>query len=286
MRKIVNGLVLAMVALCSIASASVAQGAPAAASAPAPQAAPAAPTYAFLSLVGDKLDIVIAQFQTGSNLDKNRREPPLEIADPVFDNVAATSAGEGVRKVIPRAELAILNSRSPVLFAKQKELFAEQNGVVAIPDAIRTALKNEKADFLVLITKLRAESEFQFTGFPDGGGLIEGLGFYVDGFTGVYNRETSEAGRGYIAPFAYMQVAVIDAQSGKLIGKQKVKASMVISSARAQEGQTSPWAALTSAEKVSAINRLIQREMQRVVPLILRGEAGTAASGAKMETSR
>lgn len=84
------------------------------------------PTYALLSLIGDKLDIVIAQLQTGSRIDKNRREPPLAIEDPVFDRAAAMAAGEAVRKIIPRAELAILNSRSPFLFEKQRELFDEK----------------------------------------------------------------------------------------------------------------------------------------------------------------
>ncbi|MEP7154242.1 MAG: hypothetical protein ABI905_00610 [Betaproteobacteria bacterium] len=228
-----------------------------------------APTYALLSLIGDKLDIVIAH--SGSGTDRSRREPPLDITDPVFDNLAATAAGEAIRRVTPRAELALLNSRSPVLFAKQAELFEEKNGVVSIPDAIRSALKNEKADYLVLIAKHRSESEFQVAGFPDGTGLIEGLGFYLDGATIVDSREGSEAGRGYIAPFVYMKVWLVDAKTGKLLGRHTVKASTVISSARALDGKTSPWAALTSAEKIGAINRLIQRELQRVMPQILKG---------------
>lgn len=105
-------------------------------------ATPEIPTFAFLSLIGDKLDIVTAQAQTGSRIDQNRREPPVAILDPVFDNVAPTAAGEAVRKVIPRAELAILNSRSSVLFEKQRDLFDEKGGVMGIPDAIRTALQN------------------------------------------------------------------------------------------------------------------------------------------------
>ena len=269
MQKILGGLLLAIGAL--LGSGACAQNA--APPNPPPAAAPA-PSYAFLSLIGDKLDIIIAQFQTGSKLDKNRREPPIDIADPVFDNMAATSAGEAIRRVIPKAELAVLNSRSPVLFAKQRELFDESNGVMSIPEAIRGALAAEKADYLILISKYRGESEFQFVGSPDGTGMIEGLGFYVDGSTGVYSRETSEAGRGYIAPYAYMRVALIEVKTGKVLGKQNIKASMVISSARASEGETSPWAALTSAEKVSAINRLIQREMRRVVPQLLKVEAG------------
>lgn len=242
--------------------------------APAPAVAPAldVPTYAFLSLIGDKLAIVVAQQQTGSRLDQNRREPPVDVKDAVFDNTAAWAAGEAIRKVIPRAELAVLNSRSPVLFEKQRELFEETNGVIAIPEAIRTALKNEKANYLILITKHRAEAEFRFTSGYDGSGLVEGLGFYLDAAPEVRSQTTNETGRGYIAPYLYAKVTLVDVATAKVINRQVIKASMAIASARAQESQVSPWAAMTSAEKVSAITRLIQREFARVVPQLLKTE--------------
>lgn len=244
--------------------------APAASATPPATSFAEAPTYAFLSLIGDQLDIIVSRQQIGTLLDKNSREPPLLIQDPVFDNVAATVAGEAVRKVIPRAELAILNSRSPVLFEKYYELFAEKGDVIAIPDAIRTALKNEKANYLVLITKYRHEAKFNFSNAIDWGGMLEGLGFYLDGATGTKRGDTGEYGRGYIAPFAYMKITLVDAQTSKILGKQTIMASTTIASARAQENLASPWAALSSAEKVSAINRLIQREIGRAMPLLLK----------------
>lgn len=238
---------------------------------PALAAAPEPPTYAFLSLIGDRLDIVVGQLQTGSLLDKNRREPPVEIKDPIFDNAAATAAGQAVRTVYPLAELAILNSRSPVLFEKQRDLFEETGGVIAIPDAIRTALANEKATYLILITKHRDAAQFDFTNAIDGAGMLEGLGFYLDGATETLTGDTREAGRGYIAPFVYARVTLVDVKTSTVLKKQSIKATMPISSARAQQNPASPWSALSSAEKVSAINRLIQREMARVVPLLLKG---------------
>jgi hypothetical protein len=231
---------------------------------------PEVPTYAFLSLIGDKLEIVVAQLQTGSLLDKNRREPAVEIKDPVFDNAVATAAGQAVRAVFPAAELAILNTRSPILFEKHRDLFEEKGGVIAIPDAIRGALANEKATHLVLITKHRDNAYFEFTNANEGSGMLEGLGFYLDGAMETKRSDTSESGRGYIAPYVYAKVTLVDVKTSKVIAKQTIKATMTISSARAQQNLATPWAALSSAEKVNAINRLIQREMARVVPLLLK----------------
>ena len=235
-------------------------------------ATPEIPTYALLSLIGDKLDIVIASQLTGSRTDQSRREAPLAIEDPVFDNIAATSAGEAVRKVIPRAELAILNSRSPVLFEKQRVLFEEKSGSIAIPEAIRTALQNEKATHLILISKHRDFAQVQFSNATDGAGMLEGLGFYLDGATDAYSGDSGGAGRGYIAPFFYAKITLVDVQTSKVIKKQTITAWTTISSARALENLASPWAALSSAEKVSAINRLIQREIARVVPQLLKAD--------------
>jgi hypothetical protein len=243
------------------------------AAAPAVAAAPGAvPTYAFLSLIGDKLEIVIAQQQIGSLLDRNRREPPILIQDPVFDNTAAFSAGEAIRKIIPNAELAVLNSRSAVLFEKQRELFDIKDGVMAVPDAIRTALQNEKATHLILIAKHRDEAFFRFTNSNAGAGTLEGLGFYLDGAIETRSGDTGETGRGYIAPYAYAKVTLVDSRTLKVLKSQTIKATMPVSAARAGDNLGSPWAALTSAEKVGAINRLIQREMKRVIPLMIQAE--------------
>ncbi|MBP8120559.1 MAG: hypothetical protein KAY04_04890, partial [Burkholderiales bacterium] len=111
----------------------------------------------------------------------------------------------------------------------------------------------------------------QFYGNSDGGGRLEGLGFYLDGGTVVTDSSSGESGRGYIAPFAYFTVTLADAKTMKILGRKSVTASTTISSARALEDRASPWQALSAAEKVSIINRLIQREVGRVMRELMRG---------------
>ncbi|MEQ1517774.1 MAG: hypothetical protein ABL931_14930, partial [Usitatibacteraceae bacterium] len=105
--------------------------------------------------------------------------------------------------------------------------------MISILDAIRSALAKEKADYLILITKHRDAAQFAFTNAIDGAGLLEGLGFYLDGATRTYTGDTREAGRGYIAPFCYAKVTLVDVKTSKVIKKQFIKASMAISSGRA-----------------------------------------------------
>ncbi len=238
--------------------------------APTP-AAPAAavPVYALLSVIGDRLDVVVRQLQTGTRVDNNRRQP-IAISEPVFDSAAVSAAGRAIRQIYPRAELAILDTRSQVLFDKQHTLFQVNNDVMAMPDAIRDALRQQGATKFILIRKHRDDANFQFaTGHSDGAGKIEGLGFYLDGTWETRNIDaiTGEvrAGRGFIAPFAYLEVMLVDFPSGKLIGKKTVAGSFQVGAGRAAQDIGEPWNALTSAEKVQLINRLIEREVSAAV---------------------
>ncbi len=130
-------------------TAGVAQNASAAPDAPADT-----PVYALLSLIGDRLDIVIRQLQTGTRVDNNNHQP-LAIAEPVFDDAAISAAESAIREAIPKVEIAALRTRSQVLFDKQATLFEINGDVMAIPNAIKDALRQQGATKLVLIGKRR-----------------------------------------------------------------------------------------------------------------------------------
>ncbi len=234
----------------------------------AAESAPAS-VYAVLSLIGDKLDVVVAQAQTGTRVDANRRQS-IAIADAVFDNAAVSAVADAVRKLKPNAELAAINTRSTALFEKQRELFEQRGDTIQIPDAIRAALKNQGATHLFLITKRRDDAQAQFlNGLSDGKGRLEGLGFYLDGSIETKVASTGEGGRGFIAPFAYLNVALIEVASSKVIKTEKITASSPISAGRAQKDIGNPWEALSSVEKVRLVNLLIERELGRVVPELM-----------------
>lgn len=232
----------------------------------APGVAPAdVPVYAVLSLIGDRLDIVVRQLQTGTRVDNNLHQS-VAMTDPVFDSVAVSAVATAVRLADAKAELAAINTRSQLLFDQQRTLFEVSNGVMAMPDAIRNALRDQGATKLVLIGKHRDDASFKFaTGYSDGAGKLEGLGFYLDGTWRTVTRDAltgnSLGGQGFIAPFAYLQVTLVDFPSGRVIGRKLVTAAIMAGAGRAQQDIGEPWNALTSAEKVRLINRLIEREL-------------------------
>jgi hypothetical protein len=226
--------------------------------------------YSVLSLIGDRLDIVIAQPQTGTRIDPNRRET-LPIDGAVFDNTAARAIAASVQKISAAAELHMLNTRSPVLFNKHRELFAQSGDRIAMPDAIKEALKGQGATHLFLVTKIREDAANLFAGGTiDGKGKLEGLGFYIDGSMTTRDTASGAKGRGFMAPFAYFNVAVIELANAKVLKQLKATATRPVSAGAAKEDRGSPWAALSAAEKVSLVNELIEEEIARIVPELLK----------------
>ncbi len=226
--------------------------------------------YGVLSLIGDKLTIIVAQPQVGSNLDPNRHRV-VAIEEPVFDNIALRATVDAVRATRPAAELAAINTRSPVLFEKQRDLFVENNEVLSVPDAILAALQAlqaQQATHLILITKHRDETKIQMANITDGAGRLEGLGFFLDGSTETRDASTGLVGRGYISPYAYFRIALIELPSRKIVSRRNITATMPFTSGRAPTGDD-PWTALTPTEKVQAIEVLIKREIARLLPSML-----------------
>jgi hypothetical protein len=222
----------------------------------------AGPVYAVLSLIGDRLDVVSAQQQIGSRIDKNYRTS-IPITDAVFDNSAITAAGREIVKLDKRAEIASLNTRSPVLFAKHRELFAPNNGVYSIPAAIKDAIVAQKATHFILITKYNDEAVLTYRDGYDGVGRLEGLGFYLDTFNG----------RSVIVPYVYIKLVLVEVASGRLLNTRLVRASIALRE-RISAGTTSSeaWAVLTSAEKVQMIDQLLRDEIVKVVPDLIQGK--------------
>ena len=139
-----------------------------------------------------------------------------------------------------------------------------------MPDAIRDALRQQGATKFVLVRKHRDYANFQFiNGYSDGAGKLEGLGFYLDGTweTRSVDQTTGavRAGRGFIAPFAYLEVVLIDFPSGRVMGKKSSTGSFQVGAGRALQDIAEPWSALTSVEKVGLINQLIEREVSSAV---------------------
>jgi hypothetical protein len=122
-----------------------------------------------------------------------------------------------------------------------------------------------KATHLLLFTKQRHEAMLRLRDGNVGNGRLEGLGFYVDRAMSMQNPDTGEYYLGFLSPFAYFRVSLIEIATGKPLGEESVYAS----DAHASTSNVHPWDTLNSQEKMSALQTMVRQEAGRVVTTLL-----------------
>jgi hypothetical protein len=221
--------------------------------------------YVVVSLVGDQINVVNYQPTTGSSLDHNLHKSIL-VKDTVFDRDVLLAADEALKRHDAGARVRLLVSSTPGLFEHQDRFF--DGSRVALPKEIDSAARAGGATHLLLVTKYRAEAAVQFTNEKAGSGKLEGLGFYVDQVKETIRTDTGEVGRGFLAGFVYIKVALVDLNTSIVVREQPITATAALSAANSKAGGD-PWDALSPAEKLDMLHGMIKQELARVVPQII-----------------
>ena len=221
------------------------------------QSSPIPPSFALLSLVGDQFTVVLRREEIGSRIDPNtRRVYPIDTA--TFDDIALNAAEDVLKRLRPVSPVVRFSIRDPRLFDLQDKLLVDSSDSRGMREALAKLLNEHQATRLVLITKWRDDARFKLVDGMTGTGKISGLGFYVDTMYRYIRPETGAQGEGFLGPFAYLTVTVVDVATMK-----------PIRSVQAREGEMNlptetkaaihAWDALTPAGKVDALERVLRR---------------------------
>jgi hypothetical protein len=245
-RRIASSLALAL----GLAGSAFAQ------SRAAPSALP--PSFALLSLVGDQFTVVTRGEESASRLDSNlRRSYPIDVS--ALDDAALDAAESVLKRVRPVSPVARFSIRDARLFALQDKVLDDSGG---LREALAKLLREQQATRLVLVTKLREEARFRIVNGTIGSGKISGLGFYVDPFTRMEQTSTGEATFGFLGPYAYVNVTIVDVETMKplrSVGARESEMSLPVHSQRA----LGAWDALTPEAKVDALVRVLRSAVER-----------------------
>jgi hypothetical protein len=224
-------------------------------------------SYAILSLIGDKLEVVTQVPKVGSYLDRNRHEI-IPIHKPVFDNPALVSSEKAITQREPNAKVTLLRNNEPKLFELQeRSLEATSEGNEFIKEVFSIA-KDVQASHIILVAKYRAEANLEALGAHLGHGKLKGLGFYIDRTKRTRRSDTGEIGIGFLAPYCYIKVLLIETQTGTLQRSESVARGTTLSAARAKDSMH-PWDVLSPQEKITTIERMVKSETEKLVSLVL-----------------
>ena len=222
--------------------------------------------YAVLSLVGDRMLIVQREMSTGSRLDRNERQF-VGIPDQALDNSMLLAIDGAIRRRDPGATPILLAPRDPALYAAAQRELDGRGNTARIYEAAKPVLTGTNATHLVLVTKQRHQARLRLRDGMVGTGYLEGLGFYVDQGTLSRSIDTNEAERGFIAPFTYVTISLIEVASGRVLAEERVTASAPYTTANNTIGNA--WAALTAQQKAESLAQVMRTEAERVVPQLL-----------------
>jgi hypothetical protein len=234
-------------------AAAAAQPAAAASAASAPTR-----TYAIVSLIGDEFTVVSRRPEVGTNLTPNERTPQ-PVPDAIFDRIAAAEVEALLLRAKPGTPVLRALIRDPRLFALQDKLLTESSESHDMRIALRDLLAKAGATDLFLVTKHRGAPSFEMvTGKKIGAGSIGGIGFYIDNETHIYNTVTKVEDEGFLAPYAYVAVSLLDIGSMRVVKTGNGRETMV-SIAAEKGGASHAWDALTPREKVDALDHVIRK---------------------------
>ncbi len=216
-------------------------------------------SYAVVSLIGDKLDVVTYRIATGSHVDQNLHQA-VPVTDWVFDKTALLAADEALRRNDKGARVQMFAVNTPELFDNQARFFDGTR--VTLPAQLSAAFDKAGATHLLLLTKLRGDARLNSVDGTLGSGRIEGVGYYIDREMEMQRTPSGEVGRGFLAPFAYIKVSLIDLKTSTVLREQAVRASFTISPT-ASDASVHPWDVLSADEKVKRLRNMLHDEVTR-----------------------
>ncbi len=221
-------------------------------------------TYAAVSLISDALEIVVARGETGSNVPTKVNR--IALPTPDFDNAALLAIREVFEKKGTEKPVVLLRSTEK-MYSEQKDILSDTKfkGVAGL-DA---ALSASKVTHLVLVTKYRDKAILKLSNMSVGSGRLQGLGFYLDYQLKVQNNKDFERGEGFIAPYAYFKVSLIDVATSTVTKEVNVTAGKVMGSSTNTAGNSDPWGSLSDVEKAKLFREMVQAEVSKAVSSLL-----------------
>ena len=226
-----------------------------------------AETYMILSLVGDHITIVSQERQTGSHLDQNRHEV-VPLTESRLDDFVVRVADATIGKVRPDASVIALRANDPTLYALRDSWL--DGDAIEIRELLPLIAKQSLPSpdtHLLIITPHRDQPELKTAWDYRGTGKVSGLGFYLDPLTRLRRSDTMESARGFLGVFTHFQLVLINLQSNVIEAHERVVVGTTFSAARAED--RTPWNALSPAQKIRALESLLKREIERLLPGML-----------------
>lgn len=248
----------------------------AAAQSPAPPP-PSAPMYAVVSMVGDRLLVLNRAMRTGSLIERRNDRTLVDLHDATLNDTLGDDVYDALEPRLPGARVVLMPVREPAAWKAQNNLLERGGTTQDLVDAMKPFIDGlpPVTTYVVLASKMRSDALFEVDRSRGGSGQAEGLGFYVDRYKAVEREGEAEPVYGFLAAFAYFKLSLIDVRTRKVVREVPVVGSLARTAQHS--GSDHPWDAMSAAEKVEALKKVMRDEAPRAVEKLLAGGDERAA---------
>ena len=221
-----------------------------------------ADAYLILSLIGDRLTTIIEGPPTDGVGDGNQHEI-ARMTGTALEDFVVGAADATIRRVSPAASTTMLRASDPKVYASSDGWFdVTPEQVHALVSFVAKAVPPAPDQRLLLIAPYLAQPQLRTATDYRGRGSVAGLGFYVS------NRfQAGQGSAGFLGVFANFQILLINPRTEVIERREVIVAGTAYSAARAPDGVASN--ALSTEQKIKALQGLVQDEIQRKLPGML-----------------
>lgn len=230
-------------------------------------------SYLVLSLLGDSITVVTQQSRTGTRLNRNIMDS-IALPEGIFDKPNLMSMETAIKSADPTADVTVLFV-SAVKALGDAEKFSDGDEL-RLPPKLDAWLKQVNTTHLILLTPHRAEANIKGERDGVGSGLLQGLGFYIDRELKIMNTQTGVHRDGYLAPFTYFKLQLVDRASGRIVRQQLVAEAVMLGDVMRTEGVGDPWEMLSTQDKVTSLRGMLSEQIAQAMPKLLGAQAALA----------
>ena len=208
-----------------------------------------------MSVLGREVQVVVHAPTTGTRIDRNAKDT-LKVGNEFENFVLRTTVDDARREGLGEAMVLARPANGSMPWQRDGQ-------AVLVTRPLLEAAQAAKLSHLVLIQPVRAEAKLQMFREATGAGQLEGLGFYVDTALEVQRVDNNQWSVGFLAPYAYFDIYLVEVATLDLQAAYRARASWVASDPLRQGND--PWEALSTERKVEALKHLIQEEVGKAV---------------------
>lgn len=230
------------------------------------QAADKPRKLAIMSMVGHDITLVQSTTQVGSRIPPRRESMPA--GNGMLDQRATLALDKQVRAYLSSDNIVLMSAQGQMWSELQRDALAGDAGMKDMVATVTDVARRGGCSHALVLTKHRGVAKIRLERESIGHGNLEGLGFYVDTVINTVKEDSREQGIGILAPYAYMKLLYIDADKVSLVRSEISEASIGI--APEMGDMRHPWDALTGEQKTRALTNLVEQEVARLVPKVMK----------------